>query len=512
MIKNRKIAAKRIIRLAGLSFLPLFFLPLITLASVSFSEVMYDPKGVEDDGKRDWVEIWNSGSETDISEWRFAVGGENHKIYSKEGDLWKGRAVISGNSYAVIADNPEKFLTEWPAYSGVVFDSSFSLPSTGKSLELKNEAGVPVDQFQYGKEMGAFDDGNSLQKIGGVWKSSLPTPGAQNAESSSPQNSGSQNQDSQSQTSQNISGNLNGGNTQGNSGSAWPVDPQVFARVKGESLGVAGADMIFRGEALGIEKRPLEKVRYFWNFGDGESKEGETVAHSYKYPGEYLLVLEASSGNFGGGARLKVKIISSPILISSVSPGPDGFLEISNKSGHEINISSWILKRGEKIFVLPKGTIILSQGKIMISAKTAGMEFGEDAQIFYPNGFLAGRYEKITTVAPVAEKPAAILAGAAPAKIAAAPAVSPSPKREVSPAVSKTQDPPKSAIASADQNLASVSSADENFNYPETESGSVWTWLFYAFGLSILAVFAVLYSKREEKTAGDEMSEIEIIE
>ena len=91
----------------------------LTHAQVVITEIMYDLEG--SDTGREWVEVQNvSAQAIDFSLWRFFEGETNHKIEVVQGD-----AIISPGSYAVLADNSEKFKADWPQFSGTIFNSSF---------------------------------------------------------------------------------------------------------------------------------------------------------------------------------------------------------------------------------------------------------------------------------------------------------------------------------------------------------------------------------------------------
>ncbi|MES2087693.1 MAG: hypothetical protein V4467_01725 [Patescibacteria group bacterium] len=139
---------------------------------------MYDAFGA--DGGREWVEITNVGLEAvtiSTSTWKFLEGETNHKL-----SLFQGSPTILSGGFAVIADDPKKFLTDWPQFVGTIFDSTFSLSQTGEILILKSSSTTVEDTVSYTGEK-TYLEGNSLQKINGSWKSLPPTPGHVNQES-----------------------------------------------------------------------------------------------------------------------------------------------------------------------------------------------------------------------------------------------------------------------------------------------------------------------------------------
>ncbi|MFA6416359.1 MAG: PKD domain-containing protein [Candidatus Paceibacterota bacterium] len=133
-------------------------------------------------------------------------------------------------------------------------------------------------------------------------------------------------------------------------------------------LVVVGSNVDFRVEkskgASGLD-------RYSWTFGDGSSAEGERVSHSYKFPGEYNVVLNGYWGGTQLVSRTKVLVEEAKVAITKVD-SQLGFVEITNQGSKEINLGGWTL-RGMIDFSLPLDTII-DAGK--------GIKFALDPKIF----------------------------------------------------------------------------------------------------------------------------------
>ena len=103
-------------------------------------------------------------------------------------------------------------------------------------------------------------------------------------------------------------------------------------------------------------------LNFHWSFGDGCVGTGEKVSHTYKYPGEYVVVLSADAGKFVSVDRLEVKVID-PTVVVKVG---DKFVEITNNSNSEINLFKWRLENQGKAFVFQPNTIILPKSSIKI--------------------------------------------------------------------------------------------------------------------------------------------------
>ena len=160
-----------------LVFVFLFFVPMISNAQVYINEIMYDlPASSGADAGREWVEIYNSGSGAiDLTGWKFFENDVNHSLSNISGGV-----NLPAGGYAIIADNSTSFLVDWPLFSGILFDSSFSLNNTGETLVLKDSTQTVVDEVTYQSATGADGDGNSLARSGSTWTALAPTPGAIN--------------------------------------------------------------------------------------------------------------------------------------------------------------------------------------------------------------------------------------------------------------------------------------------------------------------------------------------
>ncbi|MEK7140860.1 MAG: lamin tail domain-containing protein [Patescibacteria group bacterium] len=139
------------------------------------NEIMYDLKNGSDDG-REWIEVYNnSDASVDLSTFKFFEADTNHKIVSVAGG-----ENISPLGYAVIVSDFAKFKNDNPNFTGLVFDSTFSLSNTGENLILKDKDLNIIDQYFYSSSLGGGGDGKSLQLVNGSWVASMPTPSKEN--------------------------------------------------------------------------------------------------------------------------------------------------------------------------------------------------------------------------------------------------------------------------------------------------------------------------------------------
>ncbi|MDO8482931.1 MAG: lamin tail domain-containing protein [bacterium] len=497
--------------------LTLLFIFQTASAQVSISEIMYDLSGT--DTGREWLEITNSGSGSvtvATSTWKFFEADTNHSL-----SLFQGSVVIPSGGFAVIVDNPQKFLLDWPQFSGTIFDSVFSLGNTGEVVALKSATSTVVDEVAYASSMGAVGDGNSLQKVGSVWMTLSPTPGSANQSGQGADSGGGSGNSPATTTPDTTSSDEDYSSEEvsasGGGKTSWPVEPQIVSRIVGPSVAIAGADVVFRGEAVGLDKKPIKNIRYLWNFGDGATKEGESVMHAYNFPAEYVVILEASSGNFLGSSRVRVKIVPADIIVGEVVSGLDGKIELVNKAKQELDLSWWRVRSGNQFFTLPKNTKILPAGHLPLSSSVIGFPVVDtDVALLYPNGSLAYKYEKVGS----ADVPISIAISVPEVE----PTVSEMPKVSVLPEdVPESDNKPVSAIPISSAMLAqtaSVASAAILDKSDATDSNVVSAsirpslWLYGVGGVIILGLGFALFPRpvekfTEPKSVADEYSIVE---
>ncbi|MBI4193208.1 MAG: lamin tail domain-containing protein [Candidatus Colwellbacteria bacterium] len=149
-------------------------------SSFAISEIMYDLPG-SDEG-REWIEVRNTGAQdADLTEFRLLENGTRHVIKAAPESKQTTNLVRAGE-YAVIADDPAKFMGDNAAYAGALFTASFSLGNGGETLALT--LGNDVKHSVAYTASAARGDGTSLQLVNNSWIAAPPTPGTENKEQS----------------------------------------------------------------------------------------------------------------------------------------------------------------------------------------------------------------------------------------------------------------------------------------------------------------------------------------
>jgi len=110
---------------------------------------------------------------------------------------------------------------------------------------------------------------------------------------------------------------------------------------------------------------------YKWNFGDGVEGGGDVVTHTYEYPGEYVVVLNADLPDGRIVSRANVKIVEPELEIISANKEK---IEIVNNSKNEVNLFGRVLVFKDKIYPFPQDTIIKAGKKLSFSYKITGLQ------------------------------------------------------------------------------------------------------------------------------------------
>ena len=134
-----------------------------------------------------------------------------------------------------------------------------------------------------------------------------------------------------------------------------------------DRVGTVGSPLEFRAETNLIS---LTAGGFTWNFGDGAEAYGGLVTHTYEYPGDYVVVLNANLGAGMAVARANVKIVASSLKIISADADK---ITVENDAASEASLfgrALWVKGKG---FAFPQDTIIKPGQKIAFSAKVTGL-------------------------------------------------------------------------------------------------------------------------------------------
>jgi Lamin Tail Domain/PKD domain len=372
------------------------------LASFEITEIMYDLDGT--DTNREWVEVHNTGStDDDLSKWYLFSDNTKHALVPQ------GVSTVAAGGYAVIVQDVAKFQIDWPNYTGLLFDSSWTgFSNDTETIGLKDKDLNLVGSVTISSSMGGAGDGNSLQKSGSTFVGATPTPGVATVSLES----------SPAAPVATSSGSASFGGAGGVAAIPPPpivkkkeVEiPKITTDILVKNTVVAGLNLSISANTLGLLKEPLASGRFVWNFGDGTSRtdtEYKPFTYIYEYPGEYLLTLSYYRNyNYSfipdATDRVVIKVVEEQASISSVGGEANPYIELENKSNIELDLSGWKVKGVTHTFTITDGTILLPGSKLKLSPRVTAMTFADvqAVSLLNPHGDTVSTYPERPVVMP----------------------------------------------------------------------------------------------------------------
>ncbi len=363
---------KVILVLAGIF---LFFGCNIAKADVVINEVQINP--IEDR----FIELYNSGnSAVDLTGWYIQRRTENSDTFS---------SLVTKTNFQnkTIGSGKYLLISKGRANADIVLDS-FSLTESN-IIQIKNSNGGVVDKVCWGDINDCGDsktsnpaEGQSIQRNqNGLWTiGAILTPGAQNYTSSNDTNTATQDSGNDSDNPGVFVAGSSSQNTAETKTKITEV-PKIKTEITAHMIAFVGMPTDFSANATGYSNEQLFSGKYFWNFGDGDSKEirvsdAAKFTHTFYYAGEYNVLLEYYqnyySQNPDASDSVTVRVVPADISISNVGDENDFFVEIYNNTDYSADLSRWSLVSGGKSFTLPQNTILESKKKIILSPKITG--------------------------------------------------------------------------------------------------------------------------------------------
>ena len=350
-----------------MKYIILLVFPLISFASIDITEIMYDPAGT--DSGREWIEIYNKGSDDiDLNTWKVLENEVEHKIV--------GESDIKAGEYGVIADNIDKFKLDYPTYTGLIFDSVFSLRNTGESIGILDGEGNQYAYVEYDVSLGG-KDGNTLSLIGGVYVNGVASPGIENSSSNE------------------VVEETTTTETESTHSSPKKLsDEKKKVKLK---IGAGRDRVVTVNTPVKFEvvlNTSVSDRRIRWNFGDGHAKSRKKVSHSYEFPGIYNVVVRGKDDGDEAISRTTVTVYIPEISISEVNTDK-GYVVIENAGDMEVNLGGYKIKGSDLSFRFPKDTILRAHTPLYLSYSTlwytsAGNLSVGNVWVEYPEG---GRVE-----------------------------------------------------------------------------------------------------------------------
>ena len=324
-------------------------------------------------GGSEWIELYNTtDKEIQIDNW--SIDGAKTKTESNSAGTLEGvSGKIPADGYFLICDNEyiNKIKCDFPKAGLSLTD----LPNSNGDLILKDKNRIVIDTA-----------------VGDKWPAGKKTGSGENTkyysmERINPNVSGSEkcNWDTaKEENSFSIDNKTYFGTPKEKNSQFSTDDCTIFYADAGENIiSVIGEEITFDASQ---SKGRIKK--YTWNFGDGNTAEGEKVIYKYKFPGKYIVSLIISDGEKEDSDTIEVSIFPNSIFISEFSP-KDKWIEIVNESDQIQDISGFSIstKNDEIEFTFPLGAYIAPRSFILLSGNK--FVFSDDfVSFFYPSGDL----------------------------------------------------------------------------------------------------------------------------
>ena len=368
----------------------LFLWPLNLNAQIIITEVMYNPDGT--DSGREWVEIYNSGSESvDITDYKLLENGTNHRL-SAHNPSDVDNLIVNAGGYAIIADNPTKFLIDY-SNKGLIIDSAFSLKNTGEEISIVDSLDQVIDSFNYLPELGADGTGNSLQLNGSDWIPAEPTPFIVNkTEPADETDSGGESNGSGSSgsSSSGSSSNSSGDSTHSSISELSNYKPKIDLKVSAGRERYISVNTEIDFELI-HNQDSNSGISAIWSMGDGIRLKGKNIDHTYTSSGVFNIVLNAKNKEENAVARTKVYVSDPSIELTYQNWGKAVDVLLKNSSNKEVNIGEFDLvfqKDDENIerYEIATDTILSPKSTItLVSDRTEFPYSSGTIKLYYPN-------------------------------------------------------------------------------------------------------------------------------
>lgn len=345
---------------------------LLSLTQTSFASVVINEVQIETDASKDdeFIELYNnSTSEVDLT---------NFSIYKKTSSGSESSIVAKSRfENKKISAGGTLFLAREDKYTGsktvdIFWPTSYSLaPNNSLTLYKDFETKLVEDTVSWGEVK--------------IFKRTTTNTDTDN------ENEDNNTNEETETTTTTTSG---GSSLSTSSQTTTKKNPEL--KILAKNFGFVGMPINFESVILNEEYRNIYG-KYFWNFGDGETKEVSSLeninfTHTYFYPGEYNIYLEYYRNTHELKpyltSQIVINIVEPTLVISKTGEGQDFFIEITNKSNMNLDLTNFTLRGLNKTFLFPKNTFLNKDKKIILSPKITNFNFGDKnfLEILDPSG------------------------------------------------------------------------------------------------------------------------------
>ena len=344
----------------------LLLVPMFGRAQILISEVAW--MGTDEDANNEWIELYNfSNTETDLTGWTITLDDSPFIIIS-------GTAtnIIPAHGVVVLERSDEFTLpgTEFQIYTG-------ALPNTGATLKIIDNLGSESDRAIGGTDWSDIGGSNTIPKKTaqrtrtGTWVTGAPTPYADNVQEDAPVVEDDTIDESTTNTETVVtrsSSSGSGSSSKKKSEQKEMNKPELALSVQAPKIVYVNQDVQFEVTPSGIGETLMRSLVYAWNFGDTYTAGARKTSHTFAYPGEYVVVVEAVFAKQQAFTRHEVTVL--PVLLE-LGRTPQGDVQLRNTAKHEVDLGGFMV-HGDNAFTFPKYTFIKAGGTLIVPKDRVG--------------------------------------------------------------------------------------------------------------------------------------------
>lgn len=391
--------------------------PLFAHAAILINEVAW--MGTSVSANDEWIELYNSGGDTvTVDGWIITDGAIKDGAVNP---LVVLKGIIQGHTISLLkstygdGDNDD--------ISENVLSYSRQLSNDGRTLTLLHADGTTEeDRVAGGTDWENIGGDNTTkdtaQRTSGGWVTGTPTPGGENVTVGTPQDEATtttQTTTTQSSKTSSFSG------TKAVTKPVSLIIPktELSLKISAPTVGYVNQPVRMKVTPSGLGQTIMNSLRYTWNFGDTFTGTSTEITHTFRYPGNYVVVVAGEYAKESALVRHEITILP---VVFSMSRAEDGNILIHNDASYEVNLSGFVLK-GDTTLTLPQNTILLPKSTITVSASRVESGVQKMIALYDPKKVAVAsliptyltsisNYERAHVTPPFAQAPAKAMTGA----------------------------------------------------------------------------------------------------
>lgn len=347
-------------------FCILFFIlaPTSVRAEVIISEIAW--MGTTVGPNEEWIELHNDGTESvSVNGWTISDGVSL---------IIPLASTIGAGEYVLLERTDDDTV---PGISALVTYTG-ALSNDGRTLTLKRADNSVEDSVIGGSAWenigGDNVTKNTPQRTSSGWITGVPTPGNANSNEEATENeeetqTNSENESNDQTETTSFTTSSGGGSAKKKAPVEQKVsEPELSLHINAPKVAYVNQDVPFEMVPSGVGKTLENSLVYTWNFGDTYTGVSRKTEHTFAYPGEYIIVGNATFAKQNAFTRHEIKVLP---LTFSLERTEAGDISIKNNAKYEVDIGGFTL-RGAVPLVFPKFTLMKAGGVMTIAQKRIG--------------------------------------------------------------------------------------------------------------------------------------------